>query len=65
MRNLKAQMKKIVKFCDTCNIKYTLADPCPHHLSDSPEHREKYKAYIASKKKKREVVNDGKQERFI
>jgi len=31
--------------------KYCLADPCIHHLSDSPEHREKYEAYIKKQKK--------------
>lgn len=50
-RNLMKQMREIKKFCDDCNITYTLADPCPHHLSDSPEHRAKYNAWLAQKKK--------------
>jgi hypothetical protein len=50
-RKLNEQMKKIFIYCDDCKKKYCLADPCIHHLSDSPEHREKYEAYIKKQKK--------------
>ena len=69
-RTLMIQLRKIVKFCDTCNKEYNMADPCPHHLSDSPEHQAKYKAYLAEQKKKQAQLKDtsdmsNKQERFI
>jgi len=68
-RTLMMQLRKIVKFCESCNKEYNMADPCPHHLSDSPEHRAKYKAWVAQQKKEKEkqkttTVSD-QQERFI
>ena len=53
---LKSQMKKINLYCDTCKTTYNLANPCIHHLSDSPEHRAMYKAYQQGLKNKRETV---------
>ena len=54
---LRAQMKKINPYCDVCKALYNLADPCVHHLSDSPEHRARYKAYQLALKKKRDSIN--------
>ena len=62
---LKAQMKKINPFCDDCGTTYNLADPCEHHLSDSPEHRAKSKAIQQKKNKKQESLMATKQKRFI
>jgi hypothetical protein len=54
-RKLRAQMKNINPYCEECEAIYNLADPCIHHLSDSPEHTAKYKAYQQASKKKRET----------
>ena len=61
---LKGQMKKINPFCNECGATYNLADPCEHHLSDSPEHRMKFKSIKQKKKKQQEDINT-KQKRFI
>jgi hypothetical protein len=53
---LKSQMKRITPYCEECKAIYNLANPCIHHLSDSPEHRAKYKAYTQALKKKRETA---------
>ena len=42
-RILRESMKKINPFCEDCNTTYNLANPCIHHLSDSEEHRARYK----------------------
>ena len=35
-KRLRSKLKKIHKFCKQCNKTYDLADPCVHHLTDSP-----------------------------
>jgi len=62
---LKAQMKKINPFCNDCGTTYNLADPCEHHLSDSPEHRAKLKAIQQKRKKEQVSVKAEIQKRFI
>ena len=62
---LMAQMKKINPYCDVCKALYNLADPCVHHLSDSPEHRARYKAYQLALKKKRETVTTSKVQKKL
>ena len=42
-RALRLSMKKINPFCEECNTTYNLASPCIHHLSDSEEHKARYK----------------------
>jgi len=60
---LKAQMKKINPYCEECKTTYNLANPCSHHLSDSPEHTAKYKEL---KRKQQKTKNDesSSQQRF-
>jgi len=62
---LKYQMRKINPFCEECRTTYNLANPCIHHLSDSPEHRAKYKAYQLALKKKRETVTTSKVQKKL
>ena len=57
-RNLMQQMRKIEKYCDVCDRKYNLADPCIHNLSDSPEHREKKEEYKRKMKKAADKSKD-------
>ena len=64
-KRLHSKMKKINRYCDSCGHTYNLAEPCEHHLSDSPEHQAKYKSIQIKKKKKQESVEATKQERFI
>ena len=52
------QMRKIEKYCDACDRKYNLADPCIHNLSDSPEHREKKEEYKRKMKKAADKSKD-------
>ena len=54
-KKLKMQMEKINPYCDSCKTTYNLANPCIHHLSDSPEDRVKYEAY---KKKQRTAKSE-------
>ena len=58
---LRAQMKKINPFCKDCGTTYNLADPCYHHLTDSPEDRAKYKSWVQSQRKKKETVEINNQ----
>jgi hypothetical protein len=63
-KRVKAKFRKTKVFCDTCKTTYTLAAPCIHHLSDSPEHREREKEL---KRKQQKIKNDesSSQQRFI
>ena len=56
-KKLYMQMKKITPYCEQCQTTYNLANPCIHHLSDSPAHTAKLKAYQQAQKKKRETVS--------
>ena len=60
---LKMQMKKINPYCDSCKTTYNLANPCMHHLSDSPEHTARYKEF-KRKNQKSQVVESNLQQRF-
>ena len=64
MFKLKSQMKRVNPFCTSCGTTYNLADPCVHHLSDSPEHRAKFKAWQLSQRKKKETTEVNKQTRL-
>ena len=55
-RKVERAFEQIWIYCEDCKVKYCLADPCIHHLSDSPEDRAKYEAY---KKKKRTAKSEG------
>ena len=52
------KMKRVLKnkkvYCEDCLELYSLDDPCIHHLTDSPEHRQKYEEYKKRMKKKPE-----------
>jgi len=54
-KKLQRTMEKIFIYCEECKKKYCLANPCIHHLSDSPEDRAKYEAY---KKKQRAAKSE-------
>ena len=41
-RRVRAGLKKKWVYCEDCKAKYNLADPCIHHLTDSPRDRKKY-----------------------
>ena len=60
-RRLKTKFKKTTVFCDDCKTTYTLAEPCIHHLSDSPEHKARYQML---KKKQTKTVEGNSQQRF-
>ncbi len=49
-KKLQRTMEKIFIYCEECKKKYCLANPCIHHLSDSPEDRAKYEAYKKKQK---------------
>ena len=59
-KRLAEKLKKIFVFCNDCKKKFSLADPCIHHLSDSPDHRLKYESYKKKKLKtwKTEHINN-------
>ena len=63
-KRLRSKLKKIHKFCNQCNKTYDLADPCVHHLTDSPEHRMLYKAYQQQIKKKKTTTDDNAQSKL-
>jgi len=60
---LKAQMKKITPYCSSCKTTYNLANPCIHHLSDSPEHTSRYKE-LKRKQQKIHTIESNLQQRF-
>ena len=47
-----ARLAKVWYYCDLCEKKYNLKDPCVHHLSDSPEHQKLYAEYRKQLKNK-------------
>ena len=53
-------MKDTFVYCDECKSKYNLADPCIHHLPDSPEARAKYDAYKRKNKESKGINNQTK-----
>ena len=55
-RKVQRAFEQIWIYCESCKKKYCLANPCIHHLPDSPEGRTKYEAY---KKKKRTAKSEG------
>jgi len=58
-KKLQRTMEKIFIYCEECKKKYCLANPCIHHLSDSPEDRAKYEAYKKKQKAaKSEHINN-------
>jgi len=63
-RRRMSKLRKLFLYCDICHEKYSLADPCIHHLSDSPDHAEKYKRHKALLKKSGEPKQDETQQRF-
>ena len=69
-RRLMSKLAKHWVYCEDCEDKYNLADPCIHHLSDSPAHRKKYDAWKKANKLKMEkaqspeVDEASKQERL-
>ena len=60
---LKAQMKNINPYCDVCKTTYNLANPCIHHLSDSPAHIARYKE-LKRKQQKTKTTEGSSQQRF-
>jgi len=63
-RRVKVKFAKTKMFCNVCETTYTLAIPCIHHLSDSPEHREREKE-LRRKQQKTKTVESSSQQRFI
>ena len=59
-RNHTKKMKDTFVYCDECKSKYNLADPCIHHLPDSPEARAKYDAYKRKNKESKGINNQTK-----
>ena len=63
-RKIKSAMMKTWVYCESCKTKYSLGNPCIHHLSDSPEHRKKYEEYKKAQKAKMQTAETTKQERL-
>ena len=62
-RRVKAQFKKTELYCENCKGMYNLANPCIHHLSDSPAHREREKE-LKRKQQKTKSIESSSQQRF-
>ncbi len=62
-KRIKAKFKKTELYCDMCKGMYTLADPCLHHLSDSPAHLAKAKE-LKKKFAKNQEIEKNIQQRF-
>jgi len=63
-RRVKTAFKKIWVYCDSCKAKYCLADPCIHHLTDSPRDRKKYELYIKANKERALSNESSRQTKF-
>ena len=58
-KKLQRTMEKIFVYCEECKTKYCLANPCIHHLPDSPEGKAKLEAYKKKQKAARsEDINN-------
>ena len=62
-RRVRAGLKKKWVYCEDCKAKYNLADPCIHHLTDSPRDRKKYEIYKKARKEKAMSVETTRQGR--
>ena len=60
----RTSFKKIFIYCDECKSKYCLADPCIHHLTDSPRDRKKYDLYKRAQKEKVSSQETTRQVKF-
>ena len=63
-RRVKTAFKKIWIYCDYCKSKYCLADPCIHHLTDSPRDRKKYELHIKANKERALSNESSRQTKF-
>ena len=61
---VRSSFKKIWIYCDSCKAKYCLADPCIHHLTDSPRDRKKYDLYKRAQKEKLSSQETSRQTKF-
>ena len=61
---VRAEMKKIWVFCEECKAQYNLAEPCMHHLTDSPADRKKYDLYKKAQKDKAVEEGSTRQVKF-
>ena len=61
---VRSSFKKIWIYCDSCKAKYCLADPCIHHLTDSPRDRKKYDLYKRAQKEKLSSQENSRQTKF-
>ena len=55
-KKLQKAFEQIWIYCENCKTKYCLANPCIHHLPDSPEGKAKLEAY---KKKQKAARSEG------
>ena len=62
-KRIKAKFKKTEIYCESCKGLYNLAEPCIHHLSDSPAHREREKE-LKKKLAKNQEIENNIQQRF-
>ena len=63
-RRVRTSFKKIWIYCDSCKAKYCLAEPCIHHLTDSPRDRKKYELYIKANKERALSNESSRQTKF-
>ena len=61
---VRSSFKKIWIYCNSCKAKYCLADPCIHHLTDSPRDRKKYDLYKRAQKEKLSSQETSRQTKF-
>jgi len=61
---VRSSFKKIWIYCNSCKAKYCLADPCIHHLTDSPRDRKKYDLYKKAQKEKLSSQETSRQTKF-
>ena len=61
---VRSSFKKIWIYCNSCKAKYCLADPCIHHLTDSPRDRKKYDLYKRAQKEKLSSQENSRQTKF-
>jgi len=61
---VRSSFKKIWIYCESCKAKYCLADPCIHHLTDSPRDRKKYDLYKRAQKEKLSSQETSRQTKF-
>ena len=64
-KRVKSKKSKIICYCEACKAKYSLAEPCIHHLPDNYDGDKRRKEFTKLLKKSKGVSHKTDQETLI